>query len=180
MSCKYWTFERGWVDQNPQLKDLTGQRFGRLTIVRRSVNELGHLNGSEWWCACDCGIGKKINGSVLRRGGARSCGCLWRERISLATKRRLARTKIIGRQFGRLKVIRATVSSGHRSKYKCICICGKTCVKSRKGLISGTIKDCGCASSARASILRSDLHYKALCSMAISLGHKQNRRTDPS
>lgn len=54
--------------------DLTGQRFGRLTVIRRVQNL--RKGATRWECLCDCG-GKCITyTSNLRRGNARSCGCL--------------------------------------------------------------------------------------------------------
>lgn len=53
-------------------KDITEQRFGRLVALEYA--------GSEYWlCKCDCGSLKKVNGTKLRRGKTRSCGCLVRE-----------------------------------------------------------------------------------------------------
>lgn len=56
-------------------KDLTGQRFGRLTVIRYHDKLNGHFR---WECACDCGTVKIVSGHSLK-GGARSCGCLLAE-----------------------------------------------------------------------------------------------------
>lgn len=57
--------------------DLTGKRFGRLTVVRR----YGTLNGrqSTWLCKCDCGNEKVVTAGHLRQGNTLSCGCLAKE-----------------------------------------------------------------------------------------------------
>ncbi len=56
-----------------KLIDLTGQRFGRLTIIKRMENKNGH----PWWlCKCDCGNEKCVSGDNLRNGSTQSCGCL--------------------------------------------------------------------------------------------------------
>jgi hypothetical protein len=54
--------------------DLTGQRFGRLTVQ----NFVGrNLHGCfQWACICDCGTPKVVLRSSLRDGNSRSCGCL--------------------------------------------------------------------------------------------------------
>jgi len=53
--------------------DHGGQRFGRLIVIGRA----GSAGGvATWNCLCDCGKGKTIRGSSLRRGFTRSCGCL--------------------------------------------------------------------------------------------------------
>ena len=54
--------------------DLTGQRSGRLTVMRHAGKS---AHGSVMWeCQCDCGKGKTIAGASLRKGATRSCGCL--------------------------------------------------------------------------------------------------------
>ncbi len=59
-------------------KDITGNRFGRLTALSRS--EKKGKNGCAYWeCACDCGNTKTISMSALNRGYTQSCGCLKRE-----------------------------------------------------------------------------------------------------
>lgn len=58
-------------------KDLTGQRFGRLTVVADS----GKRNNGYilWECRCDCGNTKIVDGWRLRSGATQSCGCLRQE-----------------------------------------------------------------------------------------------------
>ena len=56
--------------------DLTGKRFGRLTVIGRA--EKGKF-GSAWLCKCDCGKEKVVSRSHLTSGETRSCGCLQRE-----------------------------------------------------------------------------------------------------
>ncbi len=57
------------------LIDLTGQRFGKLTVLRRAENYVrpnGHKE-STWVCCCECGNEITITRTNLKR--ARSCGC---------------------------------------------------------------------------------------------------------
>ena len=56
------------------LKDLTGQRFGRLTVIRREGST--HEGLATWWCLCDCGKECVIRGANMRKGNTKSCGCL--------------------------------------------------------------------------------------------------------
>ena len=51
-------------------------RFGRLVVVEKSPAP------RMWHCVCDCGNSKLANGSSLRRGLVRSCGCLASEASS--------------------------------------------------------------------------------------------------
>jgi hypothetical protein len=55
------------------LIDISGEKFGRLTVVSYDGNSLG------WRVICDCGSEKFIRGHKLRMGYTRSCGCLNRE-----------------------------------------------------------------------------------------------------
>lgn len=55
--------------------DLTGQRFGRLTVIERVQPRQGCTN-ARWLCRCDCGNETKVIGTTLRRGESKSCGCL--------------------------------------------------------------------------------------------------------
>lgn len=57
--------------------DITGQRFGSLTVLKfAGLTTAGHV--ATWECRCDCGALHVTRGDVLRRGGAKSCGCSWR------------------------------------------------------------------------------------------------------
>ena len=60
-------------------KDLTGQRFGRLTAIRPT--ERRDASGSiVWECRCDCGTTVYLSVNVLNIGKTQSCGCLCREK----------------------------------------------------------------------------------------------------
>jgi hypothetical protein len=64
----------------PNLVDLTGRRFGRLTAMWPSGSGLvGRQRKTFWLFACDCG---KLHLSVMGNvsgGTTQSCGCLQRE-----------------------------------------------------------------------------------------------------
>lgn len=56
--------------------DLTGKRFGRLTVLSFSGrNENGN---ALWLVRCDCGTEFVCLGTNLKAGLTRSCGCLRR------------------------------------------------------------------------------------------------------
>lgn len=55
-------------------KDLTGQKFGRLTVIERAEN--GKNGSTRWLCRCECGNEKIIEGGHLRSHKIKSCGCL--------------------------------------------------------------------------------------------------------
>ncbi len=60
----------------PAFLDLTGQRFGRLTVINQSSPKYGRV---AWWCMCDCGNTVICTSNDLRRGSVSSCGCLRKE-----------------------------------------------------------------------------------------------------
>lgn len=62
-----------------RLRDLTGQAFGRLTVLKREPSVKGH---TMWRCRCTCGAETIVGGSSLRTGNTASCGCIWRERMT--------------------------------------------------------------------------------------------------
>lgn len=64
------------------LKDITGQRFGKLVVLARHSRK---AKGRRyyWLCQCDCGRQKVIRDDALTSGVTRSCSCLQRE---IATK----------------------------------------------------------------------------------------------
>ena len=70
-----------------KLIDLTGQRFGRLTVIKRADN-IYTPNGTQetmWLCRCDCGNEIITRARRLKDGNKKSCGCLAEE----------SRTKVI-------------------------------------------------------------------------------------
>ena len=55
------------------LIDITGQKFGRLTVlVRHGSDPTGK---TQWLCVCECGNTKVITGLNLKNGNSKSCGC---------------------------------------------------------------------------------------------------------
>jgi hypothetical protein len=64
-------------------KDLTNQKFERLTIIRRDFNK----KRIYWICDCECGTKNlSIRGDLLRLGNTKSCGCLQKEKAKEAGK----------------------------------------------------------------------------------------------
>lgn len=61
--------------------DLTGQKYGRLTVIERLFERSGYLS-STWVCRCDCGNETRVFVGNLKNGTSRSCGCLRKEILS--------------------------------------------------------------------------------------------------
>lgn len=63
------------------IKDISGQKFGRLTVLYKSTIKSGTSREIKWLCKCDCGNYRLVNGGMLRNANTQSCGCLKIERI---------------------------------------------------------------------------------------------------
>lgn len=122
--------------------DLTGTRFGRLTVVARGPNS---KNGqARWLCVCDCGADKKkpVCGSDLKSGKVISCGCYSKEMASERHK------DLAGQRFGKLTVL-AHVGVNKRGLYvwQCQCDCGGSTTAHVNALTQGMKTSCGCKRS---------------------------------
>lgn len=69
--------------------DLTGQKFGRLTVLEKgpeSKNTYGRTT-FKWRLVCDCGNTTYVNTAKLKSGHTQSCGCLQLEAIQLSVRK---------------------------------------------------------------------------------------------
>lgn len=73
-SCGCLNQERVQSQKGVWKVDLTGQKFGRLTVLQAAGQT---KNGAfRWKCQCTCGQSKVVTGYSLQRGTTKSCGCL--------------------------------------------------------------------------------------------------------
>lgn len=80
--------------KNTRFVDLTGKRFGKLTVV--SKNEIRKRNRICWNCLCDCGKEVIVSSANIGRS-VKSCGCLKIQRTSeIKTVHGKRNTKIYG------------------------------------------------------------------------------------
>lgn len=120
-----------------KLIDLTGQVFGKLTVIERAEDLYG--TQTAWYCKCECGMHTVMSSASLRGGLVKSCGCgrgHWRSLIVLD-----------GRRFGKLTVV--SELAGQRGKrgerlFRCSCDCGGEKTVSYVSLVNGSTKSCGC------------------------------------
>ena len=67
-----------------RLIDRTGQRYGRLVVVKHAGrSKQGQVI---WRCLCDCGGETVCRGNHLPNGAIQSCGCLHREMTSAISR----------------------------------------------------------------------------------------------
>lgn len=125
--------------------DLTGQHFGRLTVLRRAGrNSSGN---SKWECRCECGKTIVVVDSNLKRGTTRSCGCYQAEVAAKLYQEIGARSlvRMEGKVFGRLSVIaRDGYNSCGKVMWKCVCVCGTYTSVCGGDLRNGRTRSCGC------------------------------------
>lgn len=115
--------------------DLTGQRFGRWTVLGfdRCENDR-----TFWKVKCDCGTEKTIDGRVLRNGKSKSCGCLNLDSL----KNRY--TDLTGQRFGNWTVIEKRPNKGKSVMWLCCCDCGTEREVASTQLMCGASLSCGC------------------------------------
>lgn len=122
----------------PQTNDLTGQRFGNLTVLERTDQKRDRY--WIWRCRCDCGGEILVNTKRLRRGTITNCGC-----IPKTTARRGSIAEdLTGRQFGKLTVLSRAENKRGRVAWLCRCTCGRSCTVTAHDLKLGHVKSCGC------------------------------------
>ena len=61
-----------------EIKNLIGQRFGRLLVFKDS-GKRSKAGEMIWSCKCDCGNSSEVRGHSLRNGHTKSCRCLMKE-----------------------------------------------------------------------------------------------------
>lgn len=131
--------------------DLTGQRFGRLTVI--AYDHAEH-DGAHWLCKCDCGTEKVLAGYSLRSGSTKSCGCLKsdasREALDKARAVLKARPRkdLTGQRFGRLVVLGLSDVPDRKGFifWRVRCDCGTEKTVMQNNLVFGRTKSCGCLS----------------------------------
>ena len=142
------------------LIDLTGQKFGKLTVLYRDTEaeKLKKDRHAMWKCQCDCGNLTTVVGKDLRAGKTQSCGCLQKERASQSNG-----SSLLGKRFGMLTVIEQASSKNHRTYWKCKCDCGNEIIACARELSCGDTNSCGCLYSkgeAQIEKLLQNLQYK--------------------
>ena len=117
------------------MKDLTGQRFGKLVAVKALPPAPGRRN-YRWECRCDCGNTHVVAGGDLTSGHTKSCGCAGGI---------YKLDDLTGQRFGRLVVIeRSTNTKSGHPRWLCACDCGHQTIVDAKSLRRGCTTSCGC------------------------------------
>jgi predicted nucleic acid-binding Zn ribbon protein len=76
----YLVGDKKQITWSKKLLDLTGQKYGRWTVVKMAPRRKGK---TFWECVCECGTVKEVRTGGLRNGISKSCGCWNNEQIRL-------------------------------------------------------------------------------------------------
>ena len=131
-----------------KIEDLTGQRFGRLTVIRRGDDYIAP-NGKHrprWLCQCDCGGTALPQTPALKYGKATSCGCKQSE-FAQENAREMSKGNvldIIGERHGRLVAVKPLGKVDGKYRWLCKCDCGNEVIHTVRDLHAGRVKSCGC------------------------------------
>ena len=144
-------------------KDLTGKRFGKLTVLEPTDQRV--CSAVVWRCRCECGNEILVERRRLKPGAIFSCGC---EPSPYDGVRDLT-----GYHFGKLLV---KGRSGNKAKdgnplWLCQCQCWKEIETTKRRLITGGVRSCGClrdpqknlhyADGTCLEMLQTDVMYKS-------------------
>lgn len=154
--------------------DLTGMKFNRLTVIGYNEKASENKKGAYWNCECECGNICIVDGSKLKSGGTKSCGCLQKEK-----SKRKKYKDITGERYGRLTVVGlAEKRDGKRAMFwKCKCDCGNDIEVWGTDLRRGKTQSCGClrneTSSEHLKDKWKDMDYREQKSKAASVMLKE-------
>lgn len=116
------------------MENLIGKQFGRWTVLEQwpEKSKDGHIL---WLCQCSCADKtiRPVLGKSLRSGASLSCGCLRRERSSIANKGNTHGTAnardISGQKFNHLTALyRLPTKKRNSWEWQCQCDCGEETV----------------------------------------------------
>jgi len=110
--------------------DLTGKRFGKLTVLYTTENKKTH--NTTWHCRCDCGKDVDLVARYILGSPYPSCGCVGRK------------IDITGLKFGFLTALYPIEKNQKtRTRWHCRCDCGKERDVSISLLTAGIVLSCG-------------------------------------
>lgn len=158
-SCGCIVKENGHKNTN-RFVDITGQRFGKLTVIGRKENDPNdpikqRRIGAWWYCNCDCGTKDFVaKGAYLRAGRVQSCGCYNKE-----ASHNKNMIDLTGQRYGQLTVLEEVpdIRRSGSIVWRCICDCGNEALVSANALRTGNTISCGCVSSKNEWIIKNHL-----------------------
>ena len=128
--------------------DYTGYRYGKLTVLERAPTPQGHKSKNNYWYVkCSCGSSPYVVATTAFKAKSRHdascerCSALKRAE----TRRRKMNPNIVGKRFGRLRVLREWGRDiNAQVRVLCQCDCGVQTIPYRSNVIRGDTTSCGC------------------------------------
>lgn len=135
--------------KSKNVKDISGQIFGQLTVIERDFSEEKKHNSHNtyWKCKCSCGNEISVVRSSLTSGKTKSCGCLRKEKAAEHLKQISSNNFIneTGNKYGKLTVLyKVPNTKTGGTKWHCKCECGNEIDVLGNSLRTGNTKSCGC------------------------------------
>lgn len=126
-----------------KLMDLTGQRFGKLIVIKRGEPRISPNGKSHtrWVCRCDCGNETIVDAQKLKNGHTKSCGC------AITENKGQDFVDLSGKRFNRLVVVRFLEKNERKTRgynWLCRCDCGNYTDANATKLQTGLQQSCGC------------------------------------
>lgn len=117
-----------------KIDDLTGQRFGQLTVETMVPERSGGY--VQYACRCDCGQIIFANGKQLKRGTKKGCP----DCVASSCSRDV---NLVGMQYGELTVLeRLETRKDGRAQWRCACSCGNETIVTTSDLHHGNVTTC--------------------------------------
>lgn len=121
---------------NGRFRDLAGEQFGSLLVIRESGRAKD--GNAVWRCLCECGRCTDAKAGNLVNGHTTSCGC------------RKGKPVEEGERFGSLVAVeRVGTSDKGQSVWRCECDCGGEREATGAELRYGNVTSCGCGETKR-------------------------------
>lgn len=137
-------------------KDLTGQKFGHLTVIKRDISR--GMGTVYWLCQCDCGNPQLFSArsSRLISGETTHCGC-----SPVKPGSQIDKNSLVGQKFNRWTVLERDLekkAQGIKAAYwVCQCDCGTIRSVAGSSLKNNKSKSCGCYHSEVTSTINSPI-----------------------
>lgn len=132
-----------------RIEDLTGKKFGRLTVIKENGRTNGKRKLVKWICRCECGNIVERTGKALKT--SKNSGC---------DNCKFIREDLTGKRYGKIKVVSMKGHEKGSIIWNCVCDCGKELEISTSRLNSGHVQSCGCTKKER-MIKQNTLHGKS-------------------
>jgi len=116
----------------PKFNDLTGQKIGKLTVIK-----LANIKKDRcfyWECSCECGNTTIVKATCLSRKITNSCGCLKKTYF----------VDLSGQKFNEITITKYLGKNKYQChRYQALCSCGKELIVEGNDVKSGRTKSCG-------------------------------------